>query len=164
MKQGHKKLPALFLILGNMPPPKVKFFLASLSVTVLCKHESKHMAFCLKTSRVSTKEMDEIKKDCERCRVAEFRKSLTLLWYDGVCCKIFRQWSTSYYFSFTIASTVLHSNLWWRKDHLHMYPILVQKKNSHKKGRIYMVRDKSIDIVCVGWISPWANRGSTHTR
>lgn len=43
------------------------------------------------------------------------------------------KYNTCCYFSFTVASTVLHSNLWQRKDYLHMHPILVQKKRTVTK-------------------------------
>ena len=51
-----------------------------------------------------------------------------------------------------IYCAVLYSNLWQRRDYLHMHPIQTRKKNSNasQKGRSHTVRDKSTDVfVCV---------------
>lgn len=121
------------------------------------------MVFCLKTSKVSTKAMNEIKNTVEKCRVAEFRKSLTLLWHDGVCCKIFRQWSKSYYFNFTIASTVLHSNLCRRTDHLHIYRFWCKKKKKSQKGK-NSHSQRQEHIQCVEDEFPPEPTGAQHTQ
>lgn len=58
------------------------------------------------------------------------------------------KYNENYWFSSTVADTVLHSNLW--KDYLHMHPLLEKEMNSNKKGRFHTVTDKSTDVcVCV---------------
>lgn len=150
MKQGHKKLPALFPILGNMSTTLKLSSSWPAHPSQFCANTKANTVFCLETSWVSIKEMEEIKKDWKkkRCRVAEFMNSLTLLWYGGLCCKIFRQWSTIHAITFALQLPVRCFILICGKEKItYTCTPFWCKKDSHKKGRIHTVRGKSIDIV-----------------
>lgn len=171
MTQGHKKLPASFPILGNSPShPYVNFILASSSVTVLHKHESKHGVLPWDSLSFNKGNGRNNKKKAEGD--AEWL-SWWIRWpyygmVEGVCCKIFRQWNTIRavtlalllaalcFIHICVKGKITYScTLFW-----------CRKKEWQQKGRIHTVRHKHRHCVCVwvcvGWISPWANRGSTH--